>query len=69
MSDRMSRWEERFQEMEQEWREIRQQNMEDVTTAWDQAMKEMSREYRTRLLRFVGERAVGFLHYHPTGTG
>lgn len=51
MSDRMSTWEEQFQKMEREWREIRQQNMRDVITAWEQAMTEMSHEYQELVSR------------------
>ena len=51
MSDQTRRWTERFQAMEQEWREIHQRNMRDVITAWEQAMMEMSREYQDLVSR------------------
>lgn len=51
MSDQIGQWEDQFLEMEQEWREIRQQNMRDVITAWEQAMMEMSHEYQDLVSR------------------
>ena len=51
MSDRTSTWQEQFRDMEREWREIGQQNVRDVITAWERAMAVIGREYHDLVSR------------------
>ena len=51
MLDRIRGWEEHFQALEREWKEIQQQNMEDVMAFWERAMMEVNRDYRDLVSR------------------
>lgn len=51
MSDQIGQWEKQFQEMEHEWREIRQQKMASDMTRWEKQFAEMSDEYQCLVAR------------------
>ena len=51
MSNQKDQWEKQFQEMEQEWRDIRQQQMASDMTRWEKQFAEISDEYQCLVSR------------------